>query len=70
MQALAVIPAALCVLVVFLDVAVLSTEETASQLELSPGAVKVRLHRARLRLRESLTAYLAAHTEAMDEPSS
>lgn len=69
-QAIAALPEALRLVVLLRDVAGLSTEETASQLELSPGAVKVRLHRARLRLRESLTAYLAAHTEAMDEPSS
>ena len=35
----------------------LSTAETAETLELSPGAVKVRLHRARLWLRERLTPY-------------
>jgi RNA polymerase sigma-70 factor (ECF subfamily) len=35
----------------------LSTRETADTLELSEGAVKVRLHRARLWLRERLTPY-------------
>ncbi len=40
------------------DLAELSTEETAAQLGLTPGAVKVRLHRARLRLRELLSGYL------------
>lgn len=37
------------------DVEGLSTEETAEILHLSPGAVKARLFRARLRLREDLT---------------
>jgi RNA polymerase sigma-70 factor (ECF subfamily) len=36
----------------------LSTEETAAALGLGESAVKVRLHRARLRLRELLSAYL------------
>lgn len=36
------------------DVEGLSTEETAELLELSPGAVKVRLHRARAKLRDEL----------------
>ena len=36
-----------------------STAETAAALELSEGAVKVRLHRARLWLRERLTPYFA-----------
>ena len=47
--------------VVFLlrDVERLSTEETAEALGISPGAVKVRLHRARLTLRESLSGYFS-----------
>jgi RNA polymerase sigma-70 factor (ECF subfamily) len=39
----------------------LSTEETANALGLTPEAVKTRLHRARLWLRERLSAYLASH---------
>jgi RNA polymerase sigma-70 factor (ECF subfamily) len=35
----------------------LSTDETAAALDLTEGAVKVRLHRARLWLRERLTPY-------------
>lgn len=35
----------------------LSTDETAAALDLTDGAVKVRLHRARLWLRERLTPY-------------
>lgn len=47
--------------VVFLlrDVERLSTEETAEALGISPGAVKVRLHRARLTLREALSGYFS-----------
>ena len=40
------------------DVEGLDTEETASMMELSPGAVKTRLHRARLALRELLEPHL------------
>lgn len=39
------------------DVEGLSTEETARIMNISEGAVKVRLHRARLALREKLAAY-------------
>jgi RNA polymerase sigma-70 factor (ECF subfamily) len=39
------------------DIEELSTEETAEILGISPGAVKVRLHRARLVLRETLAGY-------------
>jgi RNA polymerase sigma-70 factor (ECF subfamily) len=42
------------------DVEGLSTEETAELLELSPGAVKVRLHRARARLRAEIDRRLGA----------
>ena len=38
------------------DIEELSTDETAEILSISPGAVKVRLHRARLLLRELLAA--------------
>ena len=37
----------------------LSTDETAAALELGESAIKVRLYRARLRLRELLAGYLA-----------
>jgi RNA polymerase sigma-70 factor (ECF subfamily) len=36
-----------------------STAETAAALDLSEGATKVRLHRARLWLRERLTPYFS-----------
>ncbi len=41
------------------DVEELSTQETADALGISPGAVKVRLHRARLALREALAGYFS-----------
>lgn len=44
------------------DVEGLSTRETAEALEISESAVKVRLHRARLALRESLAAYFEEYT--------
>jgi RNA polymerase sigma-70 factor (ECF subfamily) len=40
------------------DVEELSTEETAQVLDLTPDAVKTRLHRARLAVRQKLDAYL------------
>jgi RNA polymerase sigma-70 factor (ECF subfamily) len=39
------------------DIEELSTEEVAQSLDISTSAVKVRLHRARLALRETLSAY-------------
>jgi RNA polymerase sigma-70 factor (ECF subfamily) len=40
------------------DIEELSTEEAAQQLEITEGAVKTRLHRARLALRESLDPFM------------
>ena len=51
---------ALRVVFVLRDVEGLSTEETAEVLELTPVAVKARLWRARLRLRERLSKYFGA----------
>lgn len=67
-QAIAALPEPLRVVVLLRDVDELSTEETAAQLGISPGAVKVRLHRARLRLREALAGYLASRTEGAHDP--
>lgn len=47
------------------DVEELSTEETAHILGISEGAVKVRLHRARLALREQLAGYFAELMEGL-----
>ncbi len=58
-NAVAELPENLRVVFLLRDIENLSTEETAEALEISPGAVKVRLHRARLELRERLSAYFA-----------
>ncbi|MGQ9550517.1 MAG: sigma-70 family RNA polymerase sigma factor [Roseiflexus sp.] len=57
-QALMELPEALRIVFVLRDIQGLSTEETATTLGLGESAVKVRLHRARLRLREALSAYM------------
>lgn len=46
--------------VVMRDVEELSTEETAAALGITEGAVKTRLHRARIFLREALAPYLGS----------
>jgi RNA polymerase sigma-70 factor (ECF subfamily) len=51
------LPETLRVVFVLRELEGLSTAETAAALELSEGAVKVRLHRARLWLRERLSPY-------------
>jgi RNA polymerase sigma-70 factor (ECF subfamily) len=55
-RAIATLPDTLRVTFVLRDVDGLSTEETAAELGITPGNVKVRLLRARLKLREELTA--------------
>jgi RNA polymerase sigma-70 factor (ECF subfamily) len=57
-RALAALPESLRVVFVLRELEGQSTEETATALGLGESAVKVRLHRARLRLRELLAAYL------------
>lgn len=51
------LPESLRLAFVLRDIEGLSTRETAEVLEISETAVKTRLHRARMNLRESLTAY-------------
>ncbi|MHC4955749.1 MAG: sigma-70 family RNA polymerase sigma factor, partial [Planctomycetota bacterium] len=46
------------------DIEELDTDETAKMLELSPGAVKTRLHRARLALRQQLDPYFREATSS------
>jgi RNA polymerase sigma-70 factor (ECF subfamily) len=58
-RALAALPESLRVVFVLREIEGLSTGETAAALDLGESAVKVRLHRARLRLRELLAGYLA-----------
>lgn len=57
--ALASLPESLRVVFVLRELEGRSTEETAAALGLGESAVKVRLHRARLRLRELLAGYMA-----------
>lgn len=56
-EAVAALPESLRAVFVLRDIEGLSTNEAAEVLGLSEGNVKVRLHRARLLLREYLTAY-------------
>jgi RNA polymerase sigma-70 factor (ECF subfamily) len=58
-QAIRELPESLKVVFVMRELEGLSTNQTAEALEISPSAVKVRLHRARLWLREQLTPYFA-----------
>jgi RNA polymerase sigma-70 factor (ECF subfamily) len=67
--ALTELPENLRVVFVLRELQSLSTEETASALGLGQSAVKVRLHRARLRLRELLSRYFADEPEAPEEGS-
>ncbi|HEX9736488.1 MAG TPA: RNA polymerase sigma factor [Thermoanaerobaculia bacterium] len=55
--ALSALPPELRIVVLLRDVEGLSTQETAEALELGVSAVKMRLHRARLALREHLARY-------------
>lgn len=55
------LPASLRVVFVLRDIQGLSTLESAEVLDLSETAVKTRLSRARLRLREDLTGYYGEH---------
>ena len=56
-KAIQSLPQSLKAVFLLRDIEELSTEETAEALGLSIGAVKVRLHRARLALREQLSTY-------------
>ena len=58
-EAIQSLPATLRVAFVLRDIQGLSTQEAAEALGISESAVKVRLHRARLQLRERLAGYLA-----------
>lgn len=67
-EAIAALPPALRIVFLWRDLEGLSTAETAEIVGISEAAVKVRLHRARLQLRESLSSYFAAHTSAPATP--
>jgi RNA polymerase sigma-70 factor (ECF subfamily) len=58
-EAISELPEALRIVFILRDLEGLSTAETGEVLGLSDGAVKTRLHRARLWLRERLSAYFA-----------
>ncbi|HIC87884.1 MAG TPA: sigma-70 family RNA polymerase sigma factor [Anaerolineae bacterium] len=58
--AVASLPETLRVVFILRDVQGLSTAEVAETLGISQSAAKVRLHRARLRLREQLSRYFAS----------
>ncbi len=58
-KAVAELPEGLRIVFILRDIEGLSTQETGEALELSESAVKTRLHRARLALREKLSAYFA-----------
>ena len=61
-EAVSELPEPLRIVFVLRDLQGLSTAETGEVLGLSVGAVKTRLHRARLKLRETLSSY---YTERM-----
>ncbi len=65
--AIAALPAAARAVFIMRDVDGLSTEETAAALGISIEAVKVRLHRARLALREQLTPYFSTRRREQKE---
>jgi RNA polymerase sigma-70 factor (ECF subfamily) len=58
-RAIGELPQSLRVVFLLRDIEGLSTEDTAEALGLTEGAAKVRLHRARLALRERLSVYFA-----------
>jgi RNA polymerase sigma-70 factor (ECF subfamily) len=58
-EAVAELPEGLRIVFILRDIEGLSTQEAGEVLELSEAAVKTRLHRARLALREKLSAYFA-----------
>ncbi|MEA3336477.1 MAG: sigma-70 family RNA polymerase sigma factor [Chloroflexota bacterium] len=62
-EAVQQLPTSLRTTFILRDIQGLTTQETADALEISPGAVKVRLHRGRLKLRELLAGYLAGQSE-------
>lgn len=68
-QAIAGLPESLRAVFVMREMEGLSTQETAEALSLSSENVKVRLHRARLALRETLSGYFSelARSQEMDD---
>ncbi|NUQ38581.1 MAG: sigma-70 family RNA polymerase sigma factor [Caldilineales bacterium] len=60
-EAIAALPETLRTVYVLRELEGYSTQEAAEMLHISENAAKVRLHRARLALREQLTPYFAGH---------
>jgi len=67
-QAIATLPDTLRSVFVLREIEGYSTAEVAEMLDISVSAAKVRLHRARLRLRELLTPYFAEPTVTGEMP--
>ncbi len=65
-EAIAELPESLRAVFILRDIEGLSTAETAEALGISPGAVKVRLHRARLALREQLSETFGRQTAGQE----
>jgi len=63
-RAINALPEKLRVVFVMRELEGLSTEETAEALDVSIDVVKVRLHRARLQLRERLSTYFTELAQA------
>ncbi len=61
-KAITQLPPTLRIVFIWRDLEGLSVQETAEVLGLSEGTVKVRLHRARVKLRELLSGYFATRT--------
>lgn len=66
-EAITKLPETLRAAVVLRDIEGLSTSEAASVLGVSEAALKVRLHRARLALREALAPYIAEPHEPQEQ---
>jgi RNA polymerase sigma-70 factor, ECF subfamily len=65
-DAVAHLPESLRTVFVLRDIEGMSTREAADVLEISESALKVRLHRARLLLRQELAPYLQSTTESQE----
>jgi RNA polymerase sigma-70 factor (ECF subfamily) len=65
-QAVLRIPAQLRIVLVLCDMEELTTEQVAQILNLQPGTVRVRLHRARLSVRKEMSTHLAVASKESD----
>jgi RNA polymerase sigma-70 factor (ECF subfamily) len=66
-EAVSLLPYSLRIVFILREIEGLSTRETADVLQLSETAVKTRLSRARLRLREDLSGYYAERMEGKSD---